>query len=125
MNVFATGPGVSGVASEEIATSIMEALTLDMEFTTELPVIREMAIGPEDRLWIVRSGPDGVSAGPTDLHAAAGAYLGTLNAADFPFPDAFGPAGLMAYVETDELGAPLVQVMRLVDLAPAFAESQQ
>ena len=43
--------------------------------------------------------------------------MGTLPADGIQVPDAFGPDGLMAYVETGELDVPVVRVIRLVGFA--------
>ena len=117
--VIAVGPGVSSSAGEDIASSVMEAMAPEMEFASEVPVIKEMAVDAENRVWVTRSAMDGVSRGPTDVHTASGNYLGTLRAAELRIPDAFGPDGLMAYIEVDELGVPFVRVLRLVNLVPS------
>ena len=75
-----------------------------------------MAVDSVDRIWVSRSGVDGTSKGPTDVFAADGEYLGTLAADEFRIPDAFGPDGLMAYIEVAELDVPTVRVLRLVNL---------
>ena len=49
--------------------------------------------------------------GPIDVITAEGEYLGTLP--DSRMPNAFGPDGLVAYVEVDELDVPAVVVKRL------------
>ncbi len=116
--VIAMGPGVSSSEGEDIASTLMEAMAPDMEFASEVPVIKEMTVDAEDRVWVTRSAMDGVSRGPTDVHTASGNYLGTLRADNFRIPDAFGPDGLMAYIEADELGVPFVRVLRLVNLVP-------
>ena len=113
------GPGVSSSEGEGIASSLMEAMAPEMEFASEVPVIKGMAVDAEDRVWVTRSGMDGVSRGPTDVHTAPGNYLGTLRADEFRIPDAFGPGGLMAYIETNELGIPFVRVLRIVNLVPS------
>ena len=87
-----------------------------MVFTDEIPVIADMAIDREDRIWIVRTGPGGDGEGPTDLMTAEGEYLGSLPPGAVEIPSAFGPGGLMAYVETGELDVPTVRVVRLVSL---------
>jgi len=113
------GPGVSSSEGEGIASSLMEAMAPEMEFASEVPVIKEVAVDAEDRVWVTRSGMDGVSTGPTDVHTASGNYLGTLRADEFRIPDAFGPDGLMAFIQTNELGIPFVRVLRLVNLVPS------
>ena len=88
-----------------------------MIFTEEIPVIADLAVDREDRLWIARMGPAGdQTAGPTDIIAASGRYIGTLPADGLPIPAAFGPNGLMAYIDSDEMGVQTVRVIRLVSL---------
>ena len=51
--------------------------------------------------------------GPIDVISADGVYLGTLEPGEFKVPDAFGPGGLTAWIETDEMDVPRVVVKRL------------
>lgn len=88
-----------------------------MVFTEEIPVIADLAVDPEDRLWIARMGPRGdATAGTTDVVAANGEYIGTLPADGLRIPAAFGPGGLMAYIESDEMDVQTVRVIRLLSL---------
>ncbi|MDE2793500.1 MAG: hypothetical protein OXL34_01670 [Gemmatimonadota bacterium] len=88
-----------------------------MIFTEEIPVIANLAVDPRDRLWIARMGPMGdAAAGPTDILEADGRYIGTLPADGLRIPAAFGPNGLMAYIDSDEMGVETVRVIRLVSL---------
>lgn len=88
-----------------------------MVFTEEIPVIANLAVDPRDRLWIARMGPMGdAAAGPTDILEADGRYIGTLPADGLRIPAAFGPGGLMAYIDSDEMGVETVRVIRLVSL---------
>ena len=48
----------------------------------------------------------------------AGDYIGTLPPDGLRTPDAFGPGGLMAYIERDDLGVATVRVVRLIALEP-------
>ena len=87
-----------------------------MLFADEIPVIAGMAVDWEGRIWIARS-PVEVGGDPlTDVLTADGDYLGTLPAGGLAIPDAFGPDGLMAYIEADEMGVQRVRVTRLVAL---------
>ena len=88
----------------------------DLAFHEEIRVIDKLGVDWEDRLWVARSDPTGGSRGPTDIVTPAGQYLGTLRYEDLRPPGAFGPGGLMAYLETDELGVQTVLVVRLVSL---------
>ena len=88
-----------------------------MVFTEEIPVIADLAVDPRDRLWITRTGHMGdAAAGPTDILEADGRYIGTLPADGLRIPAAFGPGGLMAYIDSDEMGVQTVRVIRLVSL---------
>ena len=53
-----------------------------------------------------------------DVWSPDGRYVGTLPPDGLRTPDAFGPDGLMAYVELDEMEVPTVRVVRLVALEP-------
>lgn len=114
--VIATGPGISGAAGRELSSALAQSLVPEMDFGSEVPVISEMAVDRENRIWIVRSGEDGISPGPVDVLTPSGGYLGTLSEGLFRIPDAFGPDGLMAYVELDEFDVPVLRVVRLVSL---------
>ncbi len=88
----------------------------NMIFAEEIPVVANLAVDPEDRIWIARTGPGGGGDGPTDLMTSEGYYIGTLPAAGLRIPAAFGPDGLMAYIESDELDVQTIRVIRLTSL---------
>ncbi|MXX72364.1 MAG: hypothetical protein F4205_04935 [Gemmatimonadetes bacterium] len=90
----------------------------ELRFADEIPVIANMAVDWEDRIWVERTGADGVEPGPIDVVTPEGGYVGTLPADGVRIPSAFGPDGLMAYIEPDEFGVPTVRVIRLVSLNP-------
>ena len=87
-------------------------------FADEVPVLWGLKVDWEDRIWVERRGPTGQGDGPTDIVRPGGEYLGTLPSDGLRTPDAFGPDGLMAYIETDEMDVPTVRVVRLVALEP-------
>ena len=87
-------------------------------FADEVPVLWGLEVDWEDRIWVERRGPTGQGDGPTDIVRPAGEYIGTLPSDGLRTPDAFGPDGLMAYIETDEMDVPTVRVVRLVALEP-------
>ena len=89
-----------------------------MTFADEVPVIANIAVDWEDRIWVERTGEDGTGPGPTDIVTPDGGYVGTLPADGVRIPSAFGPDGLMAYIETDEVGIQVVRVIRLNSLQP-------
>jgi hypothetical protein len=114
--------GSGGVSIDRDAIRrMMEDRIRAMVFADEIPAIAEMGVDWEDRIWVERSGADVGADGPIDVITADGRYLGTIPADGVRIPDAFGPDGLLAYIETDELD---VQHVRVVRLAPsALTES--
>ena len=87
-------------------------------FADEVPVLYGLKVDWEDRIWVARRGPTGEDDGPTDIVTSDGDYVGTLTPEGLRTPDAFGPGGLMAFVETDDFDVPIVRVVRLVALRP-------
>ena len=87
-------------------------------FADEVPVLYRLKVDWEDRIWVQRRGPTGDDNGPTDIVTPDGSYIGTLPPDGLRTPDAFGPGGLMAYIETDELDVQTVRVVRLIALEP-------
>ena len=85
-------------------------------FADEIPVLYGLEVDWEDRIWLERWGPTGGDHGPTDIVTPAGEYVGTLPPDGLRTPDAFGPGGLMAYIERNDLDVPIVRVVRLVAL---------
>ena len=84
-----------------------------MDFYHEVPVVRTLRTSWAGTIWVRRRGDEPGSNGPIDLLTADGRYLGTLAADATAMPSAFGPDGLVAFVEWDELGVPRVVVRRL------------
>ncbi len=117
VQVFLTGAGgVSASEGDALAARLAEAMAAGMRFASQVPVVSGVAVDSEDRVWVTRTGDDGVSRGPADVFSADGGYVGTLAPGDFRVPDAFGPDGLMAYVEVDDMDVPTVRVVRLAGL---------
>ncbi len=107
-----------GGVQEQMQAMLMRQVET-MVFTDEIPVIADLAVDREDRLWIARTGPGGdEAAGPTDILRANGEYVGTLPADGLRIPAAFGPGGLMAYIDSDEMNVQTVRVVRLLSLDP-------
>jgi hypothetical protein len=82
-----------------------------VRFYPELQVIRGLRADREGRLWVARVGEDPWTPGPIDVLATDGSYLGTVEG--LALPDAFGPDGLAAWIETGELDVPVVVVRRV------------
>lgn len=112
---FFGGMDMAGEAAEQLREQMLPMIEA-MLFPEEIPVVAGMAVDYEGRLWIARTAPGGAGDGPIDIIASGGDYIGTLPSDGPRIPDAFGPGGLMAYIETDELDVPSVRVIRLVSL---------
>lgn len=94
-------------------TSMMRDRIETMAFHTEIPVIEALAADGYGRLWVQRSGGVPGEDGPTDVVTADGGYVGTIPPDGLRIPEAFGPDGLAAYIETDDLDVPTVRVVRI------------
>lgn len=99
-----------------IAARALETQRNDIEslqFFDEIPIVRDLQTGWQGTIWIQRAGsyPDGDS--PVDVLDAGGRYLGSFRAGAATIPAAFGPDGLVAFVEMDELDVEYVVVRRL------------
>jgi len=84
-----------------------------LEFAEEVPLVRDLRTSWNGRIWVLRRGDEPVSDGPIDILAADGRYLGSYRTGATPLPDAFGPDGLAAFIERDELDVQTVVVKRL------------
>ena len=60
-----------------------------------------------------RNREEGPADGWIDVLAPGGEYVGTFLLDETPMPGAFGPGGLVAFVETDDFGVPTIIVKRL------------
>lgn len=99
-------PVVGPAARERIA---------DLEFFAEVSIVRDLSAGWDGEIWVRRHGEEpGDDHGPIDVLTMDGRYLGSIRAGITAIPDAFGPDGLMAFIETDELDAATVVVKRLL-----------
>lgn len=83
-----------------------------MEFYPEMPVVLALRTDWEGTIWVHRRGEYPETAGPIDLLTPGGRYIGTLPAGSTELPDAFGPDGLVAFLEKDDLDVPYVVVKR-------------
>ncbi len=116
------GPATSLAMDEGFQQQMREMMLAQVEsmvFAQEIPVIAEMAVDRRDRIWIARTGAGGDGDGPTDILTPDGRYMGTLAADGLRIPDGFGPDGLMAYIESDEMDVQSVRVVRLLGLEPS------
>ncbi len=114
-DIHMAGLAVGGELREQMRASQLARVD-DMVFTEVIPAIAGMAVGAGDLIWVERTGPGGDGPGPIDVLTSDGEYIGTLPADGPRIPDAFGPDGLAAYIEADELGVPVVRVIRLTGI---------
>lgn len=105
--------GVRGPDPDEMR-AFNEARLEGLLFAEAIPVIEDVAVDREGRIWVQRSSGTPGQPGPTDVITADGRYLGTLPPDGARIPRAFGPDGLVARVETDEFDVPTIVVERWV-----------
>lgn len=94
----------------------MRARIEGMRFNQEIPVVVSLRATWEGGLWVQRrreGDPWEGAAGVIDVWNPDGRYVGTLPPGAPPMPDAFGPDGLAAWVELDEMDVPTIIVGRL------------
>ena len=84
----------------------------DLQFFSEVPVIRDLHASWNGMIWVRRRGEEPNSNGPIDVLDMAGRYVGSYRTGATDIPDAFGPDGLVAFIERDELGVETVVVKR-------------
>ena len=104
-------------------------------FMPEVPLVRDLRTTWEGAIWVERWGSDplaqldfaiggsdgrnregeAAAEGWIDVLAPGGEYVGTFSLEETPMPGAFGPGGLVAFVETDDFGVPTIIVRRLPD----------
>ena len=86
----------------------------NMQFHSEVPVVAVVRVTWNGTLWIERSmEPGGSEPGPTDVIGSRGRYVGTHPAGQRKMPNAFGPDGFVAFIETDEFDVPVITVRRI------------
>ena len=121
-NREATAGGAESLreAGEELGRALAAARVAkveNMQFFPEVPVITALRATWGGALWVQRSaGPGSSEPGPIDVLSPDGRYVGTLEtgtAALPDMPDAFGPDGLVAFLDTDAFDVPAITVRRL------------
>ena len=100
-----------------VMKGILEALRKqveEQEFYPEIPVVTGLRASWDGALWIRRVGEEPWDdEGPIDVFGANREYVGTYAAEDARMPAAFGPDGLVAFWEFDELDVPTIVMKRL------------
>ena len=85
----------------------------DPVFYSELSVLYALSTTWQGRIWVHRRGKYPETDGPIDVLTPEGDYVGTFPAGTTALPDAFGPDGLAAFIELDEMDVATVVVRRL------------
>ena len=104
-----TGVTPPGGSLGDISVSIPERT-----FYPVIPVIQSLSTTWEGRIWVMRR-ERVLEDGPIDVVTSDGEYVGTYRTGATKIPDAFGPNGLAAFIELDELDVASVVVRRLPD----------
>ena len=116
---------------EEMVAGMRDAVA-NAGFMPEVPLVRDLRTTWEGTIWVQRWGSDPMAqidvqtaraggdaegeeaaAGWIDILSPEGDYVGTLSLEETPMPDAFGPGGLVAFVETDDFDVPTIILKRL------------
>ncbi|HSW31425.1 MAG TPA: hypothetical protein VLH75_18200 [Longimicrobiales bacterium] len=115
MRIVLAGPGggAGRSLSQDAIKDMMRNQTDQLQFYPELPVLLNLRTGWSGKIWVVRRGQKPTEPGAVDVITPAGQYVGTFAAGSVPLPAAFGPEGLVAFIERDELDVPTVVVKRL------------
>lgn len=85
----------------------------DLRFFYEVPVVRGLGTSWDGEIWVQRRSEEPGIDGPIDVLVADGRYLGSYPTGGTRIPDAFGPGGLVAFIEENELGVETVVVKRV------------
>lgn len=108
--------GENRVGGERAAASqavVRAMLAAPKKYYHEIPVVRDLRTSWEGTIWVQRRGDEPESDGPIDILTPDGRYLGTFATGATAMPDAFGPDGLAAFIERNELDVQTVVVRRL------------
>jgi len=96
--------------------ALTPTMPLDMPEPTyypELSVLRDLSTTWYGSIWVRRRGDEPESDGSIDVVTSDGRYIGTFPKDSTEMPDAFGPDGVAAFIELDELEVAKVVVRRL------------
>ncbi|MCY4571497.1 MAG: hypothetical protein OXF01_01745 [Gemmatimonadetes bacterium] len=94
-------------------TAMLREIMEEREFYPEVPIIRWLRATWEGGLWVRRRGEEPwANDGPIDVFGADRGYVGTY-AGETRMPSAFGPDGLVAFWEVDEMDVPSIVVKRV------------
>ena len=99
--------------AEQAGRRITVLGSFEPSFYPELSVIQALATTWEGRIWVQRRGDEWDGGGPIDVLTPDGEYIGTFPPGATALPDAFGPGGLVAFIELDEFEVETVVVRKL------------
>ena len=86
----------------------------NLPFSDEVAILRALRTSWDGQIWVQRHGEEPIDDfGPIDMLTMDGGYLGSFRTGAVEMPVAFGPDGLIAFIETDELDVREVVVRRL------------
>ena len=85
----------------------------ELEFFEEMPVVRRLRTSWSGSIWVQRRGEEPLDDGPIDVVTSDGRYIGSYPTGATALPRAFGPDGLAAFIERDDLDVQTVVVKRL------------
>lgn len=109
----AGGEGSQSALLDRIREAAREEIE-SRQFFEEIPVLSALRTTWDGAIWVQRRGEEPWDPfGPIDVMRADGKYVGTFPAGATQMPSAFGPNGLVAFIERDELDIPGIVVQRL------------
>ena len=86
----------------------------NMPFSDEVAILRALRTSWDGEIWVQRHGEEPIGDfGPIDVLTMDGRYLGSYRTGAIEMPAAFGPDGLIAFIETDEFDVRSVVVRRM------------
>ena len=109
----ALAPVRGGDSFQQQLTEMRRGQIEAMEFFDEVPVVVGLTTSWEGTIWVLHRGDGDTEGNRIDLISSDGRYLGTFPPGSTAMPSAFGPNGLVAFLETDDLDVPYVAVKRL------------
>lgn len=115
VRMMVAGPGGGGAraVNPDAIKEMMKGQLEQMQFYPELPVLMNLTTGWSGKIWAVRRGQQPTEPGPIDVLTPAGQYVGTFSTGATALPSAFGPEGMVAFIERDDFDVPTVVVKRL------------
>lgn len=96
------------------ALRIERVRNANLEFYEVVSMLRDLGTSWDGEIWVQRHGEEpSDDNGPIDVLTMDGRYVGSYRAGAVAMPDAFGPDGLVAFIETDDLDVETVVVKRV------------